>query len=295
MRSRIVSLLLLAVAIAGCASEGPGTPAGTGGTPSGLCDSGQAYTYVVSLADVAKRDASERMAGFDLDGRVSDETDVTACGHADFTSPPPDSEPGVDNQLGVLAESLEGMFDISASLESAIQDGTMTLLVTVGAVDDLTNDDCVTVELALGYRADGATAPALGPDGRLAPGQEYDYRPLADATGEIVNGRVRTDAIDVEGRITIVDPPVPFAIRDGQLRFDITEGRVSRGVVGGSVAVDTLIAAVEAMRPDLSGLAAAVLESHADLEPAGSECTALSAGFVFDGVKAVRAAERPAN
>src|SRR5688572_3697759 len=92
--------LVVGAALVGCGGD-------DGGDGDG--DPGMTYTYVVSRMVVGQADPAGDptiVPGFNLDGRVSDDTDAMGCFHADFTSPPPDNESGVDNQLGPVLGGL---------------------------------------------------------------------------------------------------------------------------------------------------------------------------------------------
>lgn len=309
MRVARLLFVCLGLVIGGCSAGGgtgtgssgsggggggePGPDGGTGSSSERLtCDTGASHFYLVNMIDVGKSDASGSVPGVNLDGRVSDGSDPNGCRHPDFTSPPPDSESGVDNQLGVLAAELESQMDLSESLRNAIAEGKLTVVAELSNVDDLADDDCVHLEVGLGYPAEGLEAPELGADGRPVSGATYDVRPLARVQGRIVDGRVFTDPADIHSELTLAEPPVPVTIADAEVRFDVTADRLSNGVIAGSMRVATLQEMVEAMSPENADLAALVLRSHADLEPGADGCQALSAGFVFEGVDAVRGAER---
>ncbi len=73
------------------------------GTDAGPVDAGstggETVVYVMQLLQTPTA-AGMTIWGFNLDGRVSDSTDNLGCFKPDYTSPVPDSETGVDNQLG---------------------------------------------------------------------------------------------------------------------------------------------------------------------------------------------------
>jgi hypothetical protein len=294
--TRFFAAILLSLAgLVGCAADtgapGPGGGGpGTGGTTEPLaCDSGASYFYLINFVDIPEADPAGSIPGFDLDGVASEEGDAAGCGHADFTSP--DGAPGVDNQLAVLANQIRATLDIGQGITDAIQEGSFAVVAEVQNVDDFTNDDCVNVNLGLGYLPGGG-APELGADGRPVAGQLYDTHYLAEVSGRITNGRLETDPIRFESELTLVEPAVPIVIEGARLSASISDTRIDDGVIGGKVEVSVLQTAVIAMKPEMADLASFILSAQADLDPDGGSCSAMSAGFSFAGVDAVQGAPR---
>lgn len=292
---------------------------GEGGAPRPLClrqagqceagggEGGMAQTYVMSVLNIgqAAPDGDQSVVpGFNLDGRVSDMLDEYGCFHEDFTSPPPDSEQGVDNQLGPILASVGSSLDIEGTISTNIAEGDLLILVTVEGIDDYTNDPCVTVNLELGtMEGTGATMPMLGADGLLSPGQtiNVDQRSvgLVSTEGEIVNGRLRAGPVDVELNLPIMGMSLTLNIRQALLRFDISADAISNGLLGGALGVEETVTAIVSVAPEdiPESLARSILEGQADLQPAydaelmGLACEAVSVGLVYDGVPAVRGDE----
>lgn len=253
------------------------------------CDgTGESLFYLINLIDVGKPDDLGRVPGLDLDGRVSDAADPGGCRHPDFTSPPPDSETGVDNQLGLLARDLEGQVDISQQLHDFVEAGEPAVVAELSDVDSLTEDDCVQIEVSLGYLAEGSEAPETGPDGRPVSGATYDVQPVARFQGRITDGRVYSQRGDLS--IALTDPTAATTVYDALGRFDVAPEGLTNGVIGGAMRVEDIQAAIDEYQPDLSDLASIVLRNHADLQPGADGCQALSAGFVFEAVDAVKGA-----
>lgn len=294
----------------------PGCPAGA---PRPLClrqageceagggTGGMAQTYVLSVLNIgqAAPDGDQSVVpGFNLDGRVSDSMDEYGCFHEDFTSPPPDSEQGVDNQLGPILASVGSSLDIEGTISTNIAEGDLLILVNVEGIDDYTNDPCVTVNLELGtMEGTGATMPMLGEDGLLAPGQtiNVDQRSvgLVSTQGEIVDGRLRAGPVDVELNLPIMGMSLTLNIRQALLRFDASADAISNGLLGGALGVEETVTAIVSVAPEdiPESLARSILEGQADLQPTydaelmGLACEAVSVGLVYDGVPAVRGDE----
>src|SRR5688500_2397011 len=142
MKFACVLAALAAVGPVGCGGDdGSGTDGGPSGVDSGpppLCTGGMCPDrfYVVNFLDVGQSDPDGDgtvVPGFNLDGRESydpadpatqpmscgaaDDTMFTqGCFHADFRSPAPDNECGVDNQLGPILGSLGDSVDVAGSI-----------------------------------------------------------------------------------------------------------------------------------------------------------------------------------
>jgi hypothetical protein len=288
----------------GCGDDdGPGPMGGADAGP------GVTYTFVVNHLDVGQEDpmgAKGVVPGFNLDGTVSDDSDPAGCFHTDFTSPAPDNEAGVDNQLGPILGSLGSSVDVSGTIAENIADGSLLLFVEVEDVNDLTNDSDVTVNLLLGQLPAGVTMPMLSGD-RLAPGQTFDIlsasysdgmagqNPMITAHGAIVNGRITTDTTDIPLNLPIMDVMLALNIQRARIRFNIAETTIGNGIIGGSLDIDELVTAVMAIPAlaDYVDLLMNLLDMNADLDPDAAmmgDCQSVSLGLVFDGVPATKGA-----
>ena len=58
------------------------------------CETGETYSWVMTSMTYTRRDADNRVWGFDLDDHVSDAGDDEGCGHADLEDP--DGNGGID-------------------------------------------------------------------------------------------------------------------------------------------------------------------------------------------------------
>ncbi len=278
---------------------------------AGECDggfgAGASHTYVMSMLNIGQADPAgdpNIVPGFNLDGRNSNEDDQYGCFHPDFTSPPPDNETGVDNQLGPILSSVGMSLDIEGTIQENIADGSLLILLTVEGVDDFTNDACVNVKLELGTMQDtGSETPMLDGSGMIAGGQtiNVDSRSvgLVETQGEIVNGRLRAGPVDVSLSLPIEGAALTLNIRQALLRFDISEGGLSDGLLGGALDVEETVSAIVAIAPDdiPESLARSILEGQADLNPTydaeimGLACEAVSIGLIYDAVPATRGDE----
>jgi len=305
------TLLLAGTMLGGCGDDGGGTDTsitvdGGGDTaPSDMCMTGDALFYAASVLDVGQADPTgdpSIVPGFNLDGIVSDGTDTEGCLHTDFTSPPPDNEPGVDNQLGPILSAVGSSLDVSGQLAENVLDGTLLILFEVLNVDDSMNDGCVTLNLYLGQLTGGAmTAVDADGDGIIDGGQTFDLNPeslgpgeapLVSVQGQIVNGRLSAGPIDIMLNLPI-EGGLLLNIRNAQVRMTFAGDNITSGVIGGALNVEETVTTIVAIDPDTipEALARSVLNAQADLEPddaMGGACTAVSVGLTFEGVPAVK-------
>lgn len=332
MRARVIAFgLLVAVATLalGCGDDdgptvdaGMGTDAGValdaataadasvdgsvrpdGARPDGGSASGESRVFVLSVLDVGQADPTgdpNIVPGFDVDSHVTTSfSDPVGCGFVDFTSPPPDSIAGVDNQLGPILAGLSGTVDLSTGVRDNIRTGALLVLVEVTGIDDFTTDDSVRVNVYRGLLRPGVTAPMLGTSGLLAAGQTFDVDSSsirADGTavtttvGQIAGGRLRAGPTAVVLDLNLMGMPFRLDIGSAQIRFNVTPASgIDTGVLGGSLQVNDVVTTVAAFAPDLEMTIRTILAGQADLEADSmGVCKALSIGLVFDGVPAVK-------
>lgn len=284
----------------GGGDAGGDTDAGLDAGPGAPCEGGDTHTYVLSYIDLG-RPAGGLTPGFNLDGRISDETDAMGCFQADGTSPPPDSIMGVDNQIGGLAATIETATgtDIEMSFQSSINEGNLLILARVSHVDSLENDDCVDLEVMFGVLPEGTMAPMVGGDDRLVAGQTFDLRSSSLMMDRMTALTQIENATIIAGRVqgsTSAAFPMQFpdgmggtvtvTLRDPQARADISASGLTNGVIGGWVENDELVTAVAGMGVNPT-LAMTVIESEADMNPVGGSCEAISGAFVYEATTAV--------
>jgi len=265
---------------------------------------GESYFYVIDLLQLGAPDDEEStvVAGFDLDDRVSDRTDAESCRKEDWVGLPPESEEGVDNQLGPALISGEEEFQIQGNVDTAIQTGQLLILVNLLGVDDLEDDDRVVVEIMFGVLPEGTFVPTIVGE-RYAAGQTFDVddRSLLEdmmaarvwVPGSIEGGRLTAGPGELALTIPFADLSVTLEILDMRLRMDVAESGIDNLVIGGSLDVERTLAALLALGTFDEGLTRLVLESQADLNRGeDGQCTAVSIGMEGAGVPAVRGAVR---
>ena len=292
------------------------TDGGAGRDTGGTVDSGpegdagpltgDTYFYVLSFMDLAApAEGGDPMVadGFDLDGRVSDSTDVASCRKEDYTSPPPASTPGIDNQLAPLLAGAEETFHIRANLEANVQSGSILVLLEVRGVDDLVNDTRVEVDAYVGLLPAGVAAPMLDSGGRITGGQTFDVDAMsaaADMTalitlrGAIEGGRLSAGPGDFSMSLPLEDTRVTFEAKSAHIAFDIDATSLSDGVVGGALDVEETVTAMEGVMGFDAATARLLLEANADLDrdDTAMECRSISIALAFEGVDATRGSTR---
>ncbi len=129
---------------------------------------------VLDTLTLTEADEDGFVAGFDLDGLVSDGSDAESCYQSDFTSP--DGTPGVDNQLATLTPLFDqiGLGAFQSFVQAAIEEGGLLLMWQIDGFDDAANDDEITLTMRLGIGT-----PLLGTDGKLLSGQTFDISPTS--------------------------------------------------------------------------------------------------------------------
>lgn len=271
-----------------------GTDAGTDAGPL----TGDNHVYVLDFIDVGAAEEGGDptiVPGFDLDMRVSDGTDVETCRREDFTSPAPDSEPGIDNRLGPTLASQEEMLRVRASMINNVRAGRVLVLLDVQGVDDFTNDDRVEVHVYFGLLPVGVDTPELTPDLRYVPGQTFDIDPRSLGMdemvavrlgGRIVDGRLDAGPGTLSFAVPFDDEIVLLDIKRVRARFDITETGLSNGVIGGSLDVQQTAERIAPVTDFDEATLEIILRGSADLDRVMGRCESVSLAMVFDGTTA---------
>jgi hypothetical protein len=236
---------LALVLLAGC-GEAHGLE--EGGPDS--CETGETLRFELFLTDYGREDAEGRVAGMNLDGRISDVTDGASCHQVDFVGV--DGEEGVDNQLAAT---------LGVGLESdpyLIETGPVPLVL--GGVDDRQNDRCITFRLG-----DGAPVETELVEGRFH----------AQGTGTLI--------VSVGDHWWMTMSTFPVRALSAKGRLD-ESGALSNVVVGARMDIEQTIAHVMSEAPDVDpALVRTTLEGIADLDPdTEGACQSVSAGFLAE-------------
>ena len=230
--------------------------------------------------------------GVNLDGNMDGSATPNTCFHENFTSP--DGVPGIDNQLYRLIGCIygyreQGVIDINAN-EMRRTSGLAMILIEVSDVDDMRNDDDVTVTF---YRS--IDQFPLDSSGQVIPHSSYrvDYtddgpRYGDSLKGSIVDGVLQAGSGDVRlpyyGNYNYMHP----VIKDTQIQLEISEdGTTADGMLAGYYDLEQYLYLTGGLGPVISTgnfSCPAFFEAAKDLadgypDPETGECTHISSAF----------------
>ncbi len=243
----MVSLLVLALALAACGSED--TPEAV--TPSVDEEQGVFADYfddggyilpnshglIIREISFFGQEEDGTLEGFDLDDKNSDDSDEASCGHADLADT--SGNTGIDNQVGAIwnapLEPLVGEATY-ALLNGAINEGRFLMAMELTGVDDLKNDDNVALRF---FRA--TADPYVGTFGFIAPDQTYHVDTEFPSTTienlQIVDGEVVAGPVEFQIPIDVLNEFFIVRVTTGKVRFTIAEDGSASGFLGGVINV----------------------------------------------------------
>ena len=238
--------------------------------------------------------------GINLDGTTDGSPTPTSCAHEKFRGV--NGQPAVDNQMYRLLGCTYGwrtggIFELNAD-EMRTTSGLSMILIEVSGVDDLANDDDVTVTF---YRSvdqfpfDAMGNPIAFSSYRIDVDVDGTPRYAASLPGRIEDGVVRTGSGDVT---------LPFygnysysqhIFRDMSLELTIAEnGKTAEGMIYGYYDVDEFLyhilgtgVVISTADFSCSAMATAARElADGYPDPETGQCTALSSAFKIDATAA---------
>ncbi len=238
--------------------------------------------------------------GLNLDGNTTGAATPNTCAHPNFTGL--NGESGIDNQMYRLFGCIEawrsyGHIENNANAHR-LSSGLGMILIEITGIDDLRNDEQVTVSF---YRGIGSFD--LDSKGGVLPYASYDIDHEQGAprygdavAGRIVDGVLQTETADVHLPHYGNYQYLRQLIRDMQLHMDVNPSadRTS-GMVYGYYGVDQIYSYVRGMLtsfsirhkfscPAIYVAAHELADGHPD--PNTGECTTLSSAFKFNAVRA---------
>jgi len=244
------------------------------------------HANVVRTMRIVGETAPGVALGFDLDERVSEAGDVETCRHADLSDP--EGRAGIDNQLAVMWPLIEPLVGepVHGLLQQAINQGRVLIMMELAGVDDLQNDDDVTLNV---YRA--TASPEVGNLGYISPDQTFYYNyQMASSVVEnaaIIDGELVAGPVEIDVPLKILDLDYIATVYRGVVRLKIREDGTFDGLIGGAFDVqewiDTLLMTNAAYEAEI---VAPVFTTNADLEPVDGTCSLISLAFEFDGTTA---------
>jgi hypothetical protein len=236
----------------------------------------------------------EGVRGLDLDSRDGGGTEPGTCLHDDFEAP--DGTPGIDYGLWSflrLYEPLQKSQLVDSVVSSAVKNGEMSIVMELGGVDDLVNDDEVTVQIF-----STEDSPLVGTDGQVLPNGTLAVHPDTKfhstiATGQIKNGVLEAGPFDVSIKFFIQIVDANMVLTDSRIRLTLGNGTAS-GILSAhwSVAqVDEIIGTPTTQNGNAAGFdytefSAAMEAADADYDEASGECTSFTTIFRLDVVTA---------
>ena len=289
-----------ALSVLGCGDEAPTADVGAVEMTPEPYFEGQRYILADSHANVVRTmrivgESEPGIAqGFDLDERVSEADDADTCRHGDLVDP--EGRAGIDNQLAIIWPLIEPVIGeaVHALLQGAINEGRVLIIMELVGVDDLLNDDDVTLNV---YRV--TAVPEVGTFGLISPDQTfyYDYDgPLSTVEhAAIVDGEVVAGPVEIQIPLQILDLNYVATVYRGQVRLQIREDGSFEGVIGGGFDVAVWLETLFDTNAEAEArLVAPVFEANADMEKVDGVCTKISVAFKFEGATAfvVRDAEQ---
>ena len=220
--------------------------------------------------------------GLDLDGIVSESGDEETCGHGDLTNA--NGITGIDNQFGKLWNTVGPALGAgSGLLQGAINEGRVILMIELKDVDDLLNDDDVTVSVF-----PAIADPIIGSFGTIASNQTYYVNPesvLSTVAGvEIIDGELIAGPFEFSMPISILEADFETVVRKAKVRAKIEENGSMSGIIGFALDVDQVLE--EALQTDAAEEFLAVepiFRFNADMSLRDGECEQFSVGWAFEG------------
>jgi hypothetical protein len=170
--------------------------------------------------------------GIDLDGRVSRSADDARSGRLDFTGV--DGTKGVDNQFWRLV-GCNRSFQKSGSsngFDTEMLTGSWGIVIVLADVDDLKNDDHVTV--GIHANADPIQlSPTREPLEYATYAIDQDRRFRATTTGRIENGVLTTEPVDVRFHNVVNAMHLERPLRDARIQATLSTDGVLKGYLAG--------------------------------------------------------------
>lgn len=292
-------------------------PPADGGPTDGGGGTERTLTYVINSLTVDESPADEAtpVAGFNLDGLHSSDDRMTPAMHPcpKFDSPSRTDQDqncpvamvnamtgrcgsmtatcapgagcagGVDNQLPFIldaigaAASMQFPMGLRPELSNQIRQNRISLVVRVTGVNDLTNDDSVTVKVYTAFPTFTTGCDMVAAD--------REYSIAADALNtptDIESAKISFPGRITAGRLTVTAPgmfPLPLpeimgarislTLTGAQLRATITETGGTAGNLGGSFNGSQLLTAIQMIAPDFAMQGVSIIAGFVDIERDG--------------------------
>ena len=182
------------------------------------------------------------LEGFDLDETVSDQTDAQTCSHPDNVDA--EGRSGIDNQMGMIWNHIVGPLVGEAThalIKGAINEGRLLLAIELSDVDNLQNDDDVTLTFFRARRPN----PQVGTFDLLAPDQTFYVDKEVTATRienlAIKDGELTAGPVEFQVPIDILAEFFIVKVRSGKIRLTIEPDGSATGILGGVINVSEVL------------------------------------------------------
>lgn len=235
---------------------------------------------------MTRPDEEGRVVGFNLDDANTEDGDDDFCRHGDFTSP--DGREGIDNQFADLWGAVEPLIGeaTEALIQGAVNEGRIVMVLELEGVQDLENDDDVTLHI---YR--GRIEPDVGNQGLISPDQtvyfDKDFPHFSADNVAIVDGTVEASDLVITLPVDILDAYFTVVFEHASIRFSIDENGAFSGIFGGIVdLVDIFDELLQTNASQEAELVQPIFMNYADLGKGPDGCTKASAAFEFEGTTA---------
>ena len=224
--------------------------------------------------------------GFDLDDIESSEPEESTCYTVDSVDP--EGRTGIDNQLAYIWTDLEGLVGEASKglIQGAINEGRFLIMIELQGVDDLQNDDDVTVHIL-----SGIGDPDVGTKGVIAPDQTFYADEEASASmvtnAKIIDGMLEAGPVEFVVPINILDADFGMQVRSGKIRIEIQPDGSFEGLMGGFIKPAEFIGELlETGARAEAQLIGPFFEDNTDRNRVNGRCTDFSAAFRFSGTTA---------
>jgi len=294
----VLALGALTMFGAGCSGGSTGDDSGSGhdATSEGGGDSGgpaMTYTYVINAltidpADTDMNNPTMPHTGFNLDNLCSTSMSQFGCGYGDSTSmidtdqnttgctDPSGTCKCVDNQLPAVADLIGSVApNIRGTLTDEVNQNKLALLVRVSGVNDLMNDDSVTVAVYQAFPTFTSNCNAVPTDGEYSVAMSSLNSanvddPKVHFMGKIVNGRLQVTS-GINDQFILPLPPImgqqiTLALHATQIRANLTADSGSTGNLGGFIVGQDLVTTVCTVAPSFCSAVPQLIGPEMDID-----------------------------
>lgn len=230
--------------------------------------------YVINEITFA-RQTEAGVWGFDIDNRISDDSDSAGCHHADLIDPL--GNEGIDNAMSGLVPALEltEAAAIEPLIDEAIRNGNLVLLLEH-------DEETLSVHKGIG-------APMVGTDGKLLDGQSFV---VEDPPLQLVSLQENFNTwvgspFSLQIGLSVMGNDINFDMSQGGIRIEEHEDGSLAGSFGGAIPLSSLLVIANDDQVGPNELFVGLIEGAADLFPDDEgQCQFFSVAFSFQAIPA---------